>query len=122
MNKYEKLFQSIFDKTKNKDIKWKQINKTAHSDLIFNPNLVFRQFSGSFQKGKGIFEVIFIEKKMDDPEHHFTYQKYSPELLVIDEDNELLVTLTDSIIDKNQMIELMSLLENKNERARVLFE
>lgn len=122
MNKYEKLFKSILDKTKSKDIKWKQINKTAHSDLIFNPNLVFRQFSGLYQKGESIFQVIFVEKKMDDPEHDFAYEKYAPELLVIDEDNELLVTLTDSIINKTEMIELMTLLENKNERSKVLFE
>ncbi len=122
MNKYEKLFQSIFDETKAKKIEWKQIRKTANSDLIFNSNLVFRQFSGEFKKRENIFNLVFVEKKTDDPEYAIPYQKYIPELLIIDKDDELLVTLTDAMIDKAELIELKELLEDKSDRAKLLFD
>ena len=43
-----------------------------------------------------------------------SYEKTSPEILVIDDENELLVTLTDSLIEKSEMLKLMAMLENSN--------
>ncbi len=122
MNKYEKLFRSIHEQTETKKIKWKQISKTAHSELIFNSNLVFRQFSGKYEKGDDTFEVLFVEKKTDVPEYDFVYEKYAPEILIIDEDKELLVTLTDSMIDKSEMMRLVQIIEENNDRASKLFD
>lgn len=120
MNKYEELFGDIYNKTTSGEIKWKQIRKDAHSDLIFNPDLSFRQYAGTYNKGNDKYEVIFVEKKADDPEHDFVYQKYMPEILIIDESNELLVTLTDSVIDKGQMIDLVNEIEQKNDKVKKL--
>ena len=122
MNKYEKLFEDITEKTNSDEIKWKQISKSAHSDLIFNPDMSFRQYAGEYQKGDETYEVVFVEKKADDPAHDYAYQKYAPEVLVIDENNELLVTLTDSVIDKDEMIDLVKSIEEKNDRAKKLFD
>lgn len=119
MNKYEKLFKSIYDQTESHEIKWRLISKDAHSELIFNPNLVFRQFSGKFVKGDDTFEVVFVEKKAD---FDFPYEKYIPEILIIDEDNELLVTLTDSMIDRSEMMQLLGLIEERNDRTSKLFD
>lgn len=122
MNKYEKLFSEIFEKTKKNEIEWRQINKSAHSDLIFNPDMVFRQYSGKLKKGDNAYEVIFVEKKADDPVHDFAFQRYIPEIIIVDENNELLVTITDSIIEKDDMISLSKAIEEKNDRIKKLFE
>jgi len=122
MNKYEKLFEDIIDKTYSDDIEWKQVSKSAHSDLIFNSEMSFRQYSGEYKKGGKTYEVVFVEKKADDPEYDFTRQRYSGEVLVIDEKNELLVTLTDSVIDKDKMDNLVNSIEGKNDRSKKLFE
>lgn len=121
MNKYEKLFRDIVDKTNSGDIKWKQTSRNAHSDLIFNPDMAFRQYSGKYKKGDDIYSVVFVEKKYDDPVHDFAYQAYKPEVLIIDENNELLVTLTDSIIEKTDLIDLVQEIEEKNDRTKKLF-
>lgn len=122
MNKYEKLFKDIVNKTSSGDIVWQQTSKNAHSDLIFNPDMTFRQYSGKYKKGDNTYNVVFVEKKYDDPVHNFVYQSYKPEILIVDENNELLVTLTDSIIEKTDLINLVKEIEEKNDRTKKLFD
>lgn len=122
MNKYEKLFKEIVDKTDSGEIEWKQINKRSHSDVIFNPDMAFRQYSGEFTKDGEVYDVVFVEKKADDPAHDFMYQKYIPEVIVLDKNNELMVTLTDSVIEKDDLIELVNSIEEKNDKTNKLFK
>jgi len=122
MNKYEELFDSIYKQTKNNQLKWKQLKKSANADVIFNPNLVFRQFAATYIKNEDEFEVVFIEKKFDDPEHDYAYERYASEIIVLDEDNELIATLTDSVIERGDMLKLAELIEQKSDRAKKLFD
>ena len=122
MNKYEKLFAEIAKKTEKNEIEWKQVKKSAHADLIFNPDMVFRQYSGELKKGNDTYEVVFLEKKTDDPVHDFAYQRYIPEIMIIDDKNELLVTITDSVIEKDDMLGLLQAIEEKNDRVKKLFD
>jgi len=118
MNKYEFLFKEIFDATKDGKLKWKQTDKRANADIIFSPNTVFRQFSSKLIKGDDEFTLLFVEKKHEDPELFF--DRYYPELLVLSE-GELVTTLTDSIIEKSEMMKLADLLETKSDKAHALF-
>jgi hypothetical protein len=122
MNKYERLFEEISEKTASGEINWKQVRKDAHWDLIFNPALSFRQYSGTYEKNGDEYEVVLVEKKIDDLESDYPTQRYIPEILVIGEGEELIATLTDSIIDRGQMIELVQEVEHMNDRAKKLFE
>ena len=122
MNKYEALFAEIYKQTKLGRLIWKQIRRHSNSELIFNPNLVFRQFSCSFSRGDNDFTLLLLEKKYDDPDHDFAFEKYLPELLVVDSDGELVATLTDSIIERVEMIRLAHLVEAKNDKANKLFD
>ena len=120
MNKYELLFDEIENGTRSGSIKWKQIRRSANSDVIFNPNLAFRQFSAKFTRGKNDFTLLLVEKKYDDPDHDFAYEKYQLELLVVD-DGELVVTLTESVIERQQLIRLVDMVERRSDRAGKLF-
>jgi hypothetical protein len=121
MNKYELLFNEIMQKTRNEKLKWKQLKRNANSELIFSANLVFRQFSAAFEREGAEFELLLIEKKYEDPDYDYVYDKYRPELLVIDDDGELIITLTDSVIERNDLIRLADLVETKTDRANKLF-
>lgn len=120
MNKYEKLFAEIYSQTKAGTLKWKQLRRQANSDLIFNPNLVWRQFAADFERDENTFTIILVEKKYEDPDFDLSYEKYAPELLVIDE-GELVATISDSVIEKNDMIRLSNLVEMKSDKAKKLF-
>jgi len=120
MNKYEQIFNEIVNQTKSGNLKWKQLKRYVNSDLIFNPNLIWRQFSTDFERGGHPFTILLVEKKYEDPEFDFAFEKYTPELLVID-DGELVATINDSIIEKNDMLQLANLVETKSDKAQKLF-
>ena len=79
------LFRRIFDATKEGNLSWKQLSKRANADVIFNPNFVFRQFSAQLIKDDSEFTVLFVEKKHEDPDPDFSYERYLPEILILDE-------------------------------------
>ncbi|GAB3426496.1 hypothetical protein NX773_20275 [Massilia solisilvae] len=85
MNKYEALFDEILQQTQARELEWRQLRRSANADLIFNLTLVYRQFSAEMQRRGHLLTLLLVEKKYDDPEHDFAYQRYSPELLVVDE-------------------------------------
>lgn len=120
MNKYEKLFSEILSLTKNGDLNWKQLKRHQNSELIFNPNLIWKQYSGELLRDGNTFTIILVEKKSEDPEFDFAYEKYTPELLIVD-DGELIATINDSVIEKSDMIKLANLVETKSDKARKLF-
>lgn len=122
MNKYEKLFEEIVQKTRSGALKWKQLRRHANSDLIFSPNLVFRQFSADLERTGGKFKLLLIEKKYEDPEFEFVYDKYRPELLVVDDDGELISTLTDSLIERSNLTRLADMVETRSDKANKLFD
>ncbi|CAB3696196.1 hypothetical protein CEY09_23975 [Achromobacter marplatensis] len=122
MNKYETLFEEIVKQTRTSKLRWKQIRRNSNSDLIFNPSLVFRQFSTCFERAGNDFTLLLLEKKYDDPEQDFAFEKYLPELLVIDHDGELVATITDSVIERTDMIRLANLVENRSDKASKLFD
>jgi hypothetical protein len=121
MNKYEALFDEVMQQTKAGKLHWRQLRRHANSDLIFNPQTVFRQFETDFARGSSEFKLFLIEKKYDDPEHDFAYEKYVPELLVVDDEGELVTTLTDSVIERSNMIRLADMVETGSDKANKLF-
>lgn len=120
MNRYQRFFDEILRKTKSKEIAWKQIHRRDNSGLVFNHNLVFRQFSAPLKISGDAYKILLVEKKYDDPEDEAPFEKYDPELIIVGEE-EIVATLTDSVIDRSKMIELASLVELRNDRAEKLF-
>jgi hypothetical protein len=120
MNKYERLFNEILDGTRDGRLKWKQLNRRANADVIFNPNLVFRQFSAELKRDDSEFTVLFVEKKYEDPDFDFPLERYTPELLVLEE-GELVTNITDSIVGRGEMRKLADLVETRSDKATRLF-
>ena len=121
MNKYEKLFNEILDATEEGKLKWRQLNKREKSEVILNSNLVFRQFSSQLIKGDSEYTVLLVEKKYVDPDDDFPLDyKYTLELLVL-EQGELITCITESVIEKKDMMKLMNFVETKSDRIDKLF-
>ncbi|EZH81725.1 MULTISPECIES: hypothetical protein [Aeromonas] len=122
MNKYEKLFEEVIRQTRTGTLKWKQLRRHSNADLIFSPTLVFRQFSADFERAGNQFKLLLVEKKYEDPEFDFAYDKYRPELLVVDDDGELVATMTDSVIERSHLMRLADMVETRSDKASKLFD
>ena len=121
MNKYEILFADILKQTKAGLLKWKQLHRYANSEIIFSPNIVFRQFESTLVLGSNEYKLLLIEKKYDDPEHDFVFDSYVLEMLILD-DGELVTTLSDSVIERSDLIKLANMVETRSDKASRLFE
>lgn len=122
MNKYETLFDEIINLTQSQELSWKQARRNANSELIFNPNSVFRQFTADFTRGDTEFKLLLVEKKYDDPALDFAYERYVPEVLIVDSEGELVTTLTDSVIERANLLRLADMVETRSDKANKLFE
>jgi len=120
MNKYEELFREIANATRHGVMQWRQVKRGDNYEIVFNPNSVFRQFASTLRRGRTDYKVLLVEKKIEDPDHDFSYQRYAPEILIVDE-GELVATLTDSIIDIGNLISFAGLVESQSDKARKLF-
>lgn len=120
MNKYEILFNEILEDTNNGKLKWKQVSKRANTDVIFNPNKVFRQFKSQLVRDNTEYVLLLVEKKYDDPEFDFAFERYDLELLIL-EQGELVTCMTESVIEKKYMMKLVDLVETKSDKANKLF-
>lgn len=120
MNKYERLFKEILGLTKAGQMKWRQVRRDANNDVVFNPGLVFRQYVSTLPKAGHQYTVILVEKKFDDPAYDFEYQTYLPEILITDE-GDLIASLTDSVVDRMQLIDLANTVESRSDKASRLF-
>jgi hypothetical protein len=120
MNKYERLFSRIFAATTGKLISWTQTPRSANSDYIFNSSFVLRQFVGRFEDDGSVYDLIYVEKKVPDPDFDYIYDQFQPELLVF-QGQQLLLTLTDSLIDRESFRNLAHTIESSvGARARLL--
>lgn len=120
MNKYEELFEDIHEKTNSDQINWRQVSRRANAELVFNPDTVFRQYRGQYTKDDERYTLVFVEKKFDDPLYDFSFQAYKPEILILDEHDDLILTLNDAIVEKSDLIDLMQSIEEKSDRAKKL--
>lgn len=62
----------------------------------------------------------YSERKYEDADYEAPNEKYEPELLVIEE-GELVTTLNDSTVGRQDLIRLLRLVETKTDRATKLF-
>jgi len=60
-------------------------------------------------------------KKVEEAQQFDSYERYVPELLVLDQRGELVTTLTDSVIELKDMLRLAQLVEAQGDRAVKLF-
>ena len=120
MNKYERFFNQVLAETRDGKLKWQQLDKRSNADVIFNPNLVYRQYSSQLMKDGVEFTVLLVEKKFDDPDFEFPLESYIPELLALDH-GELITSITDSVVSKSEMRKLANLVQAKNDKATKLF-
>jgi uncharacterized lipoprotein YehR (DUF1307 family) len=121
MNKYEVLFDEILKQTEMRTLKWKQLRRYANTDLIFDAQKVFRQYEADFARGGYSFKIVLVEKKYDMEDVDFTFDERKLQLLVLDEDGELITTLTDAVIDPKKMLRLAGMVETRNDGAGKLF-
>lgn len=113
------LFDRVWKATLAGELKWKLVPKECYSDVIFQPNHVFRLFQTTYTKDNDDYVVLLVEKKFDDPDWDFEVEKYRPEMYFLF-DGSIVLTIDEDSVDMNQLIRLVRTVELNTDRAKKL--
>lgn len=119
MSNEAKLFRKIVQATEAGELQWKLVSRSRYSELIFQPNQVFRIFQTTFSKDDDDYTVLLVEKKYDDPDWDFAIEKYRPEMYFLFDDSIVLV-IDEDAVDLPQLIRLVKRVELSTDRAKRL--
>ena len=110
MNQYETLLHDIVEQTKTGQIQWTRIPRRVNAELSVNPTGVFPEFSAQFAKGDDIFTLLLREKTYGPAHSEHLSGNYVPEVLIVD-NGEVLVSLSDWLVPRADLIGLMRLVD-----------
>jgi hypothetical protein len=119
MSNETKLFRKIVQETEAGELEWKLVPRGRYSELIFQPNQVFRLFQTTFTKDDDDYTVLLVEKKYDDPDWDFELEKYRPEVYFL-YDQSIVLVIDEDTVDMNQLIRLVKRVELSTDRAKRL--
>lgn len=119
MNRYELLFKEIVDQTDAGLIRWKEVGRRADIEIFYRHGEVFGQFEAEFSRGAAKYQLILVERMVEDLERDFP--KYVPEVLVMDQ-GEILATLSDAVIDRRELLQFAKTVRGLSEYHNRLFD
>lgn len=119
MNRYELLFKEIADQTDAGLIRWKEVGRRADIEIFYRHGEVFGQFEAEFSRGAAKYQLILVERMVEDLERDFP--KYVPEVLVMDQ-GEILATLSDAVIDRRELLQFAKTVRGLSEYHNRLFD
>ncbi len=123
MDQYDRIIRDVQQKTDDEDVRWKVVNAEFYSGVLLNTDRVLRAFTADYAVGKKIYLLLFVEKKTKYP-NDFGYmgEGYGFELFVLDQDRQIVLSLFDGVVERDDLLKLSGLIDAHNDRAREFFE
>jgi hypothetical protein len=116
----------LSEKTDSEVIDWKVVSSDQHSGILLNAFQVVRTFAADYPIGKRKYELLFVERKADfQDEFGDSTEGYGFELLIMDEDQQIVLSLDEGVVDRDDQLKLSGLIvvapacdERRNARSR----
>jgi hypothetical protein len=122
MDRYERVIRDVQQKTEDETIQWRTVRVLKYSDVVINPDRVVRSFEADYPVGGKDYVLLFVERRV---EHHddFGYisEGFDYQLLILDEEGQIAVSLYDGVVDRDDLLKLSGLIEERNDRAKAFF-
>jgi hypothetical protein len=123
MDRYEQLIHNVQQKTDDGTIEWRVVNAVQYSDLILNCFRVIRAFRSDYQVGTKKYELLFVEKKVDlHGDYGYQAEGAEFEVFVLDEDKQIVLSLYDGVVDRDDLLKLAASIDGNNDRVNAFFD
>ncbi len=122
MDRYDRIIRDIQQKTDEEIIRWKIASTDLYSGIILNSGRVIRTFSTDYPVGKKEYELIFVEKKTEYHDEFGDAEGYGFEVFVLGTDRQVVLTLYDGVVDRDDLLRLSGLIDAHNDRAKEFFD
>ncbi len=121
MDKYEKLFNDIEEKTLNGELCWEPVLPDKYEKHLFGFNNVLRLFKSDYYKETGEdFTVLLIEKRRSDLTEIEAMKNMVIEILFL-RGEYLVFTLTRDYVDHDKLLQLAEYIQEHTKAALELF-
>jgi hypothetical protein len=123
MDRYERLILDVRQKTKDEIIHWKVAKAGRYSDVVLNSSRVIRAFTADYPVGKNTFELLFVERRVEfHDDFGNSSEGYGFELFILDQDKQVVLSLYEGIVDRDDLLSLSGLIDQHNDRAKDFFD
>jgi hypothetical protein len=123
MDRYDRIIRDIQQRTDDEAIHWKVVNVDRYSSVLMNTFRVIRAFAADYPVGEKKYDLLFVERKVD---YHDDFgdstEGYGFELVVLDEDGQLVLSLYEGVVDRDDLLKLSGLIDEHNDRVKGFFE
>jgi hypothetical protein len=123
MDRYDRIILDIQQKTDEEVIYWKVVNADRYSSVVMNTFRVIRAFTADYTVGEKKYDLLFVERKVD---YHDDFgdstEGYGFELFILDEDVQIVLSLYDGVVDRDDLLKLSGLIDAHNDRVKNFFE
>ncbi len=122
MDRYDRIIRDIQQKTDEEIIRWAAVTAGRYSEVLLNPSRVIRAFSAAYPVGQKTYELLFVERRVDfHNEFDYTTEVYGFELLVLDHNREIVLSLRDGVVERDDLLRLSGLIDAHNDRVKEFF-
>jgi hypothetical protein len=123
MDRYDRIIRDIQQKTDSELIRWKVVSSDQHSGILLNAFQIVRTLAAEYPIGKRKYDLLFVERKVDfHDEFGDSTEGYGCELLVLDEDGQMVLSLYEGVVDRDDLLKLAGLIDEHNDRVKNFFE
>jgi hypothetical protein len=122
MDRYDRIIRDVQQKTDDETIRWMVVNAERYSDVLLNTYRVLRAFTADYRVGKKGYVLLFVERKVDSHDDFGdSAEGYGFELFVLDEDGQIVLALSEGVVDRDDLLKLSGLIDEHNDRVKDFF-
>ncbi len=123
MDRYDRIIRDIQQKTDDEVIHWKVANADRYSSVLMNTFRVLRVFTADYPIGEKKYDLLFVERKIDyHDDFGYSSEGYGFELFILDEDGQIVLSLYEGVVDRDDLLKLSGLIDEHNDRVKSFFE
>jgi hypothetical protein len=123
MDRFDCIIRDIQQKTDDETIRWKAVSAERYSGVVLNTARVIRAFSADYRVANKEYELVFIERKIDyHDDFSFLTEGRGFELFVLGDGGQLVLSLFDGVVDRDDLLRLAGLIDAHNELVKQFFD
>ena len=123
MDQFDRIIRDVQAKTGDEMIRWDVVNAANYSHILLNVSRVIRAFKADYPIREREYGLLFVERRVDNrDEFGDSSESHGFELFILDGDGQLVLSLYEGVVDREDLLRLASFIDDHNDRVRSFFE
>ena len=120
MDKYEKLLKDLVEKTNGDKIQWEIISAEKYQRFLFNSQYIYQIYEADYILKQQKYTAVLSRRKYPDDDEFGYNDGYSVDIMIL-KNNKIIFTLTQNHVDRDDLLDLASTVEEINTDTEEFF-